>query len=385
MDKTATGHLPVLFGYHASNLGNSHVPLSLCRHWQESGRDVRLTVPSTDDHQHFPWVQPAMTHLKKRFVYRFGGKAYPRQSAESLFLKTTAGHRVVYLWAGLSLDIFKKFKARGVRIVVERINCHQATSRRILDQAHRRWGLDRPAAISNARIAEENEKLDLADAVFCPSPMVRDSMKENGVAEEKLLDTSYGWAPERFPAVDRPGPDNPRPVFLFVGTLCVRKGVPLLLEAWRRAGIDGDLILCGAVDPEITKHFGDVSQVKNVRHVPYTRDIGRLFRQADAFVFPTLEEGGPMVTYEAMAHGLAPLVTPMGAGAIAQNGLNARVLPDSDPDAWAGAMTAMAEDPARRRRIGEQARQRAGRFTWSEVAARRAGLLEDRFPRLWRR
>jgi len=383
MPKAISSHLPVLFGYHASNLGNSHVPLSLCRHWQASGRDVRLIVTSADDHLSFPWMQPAMAGLKKGLVYRFGSRAYPRRAAESLFFKTAAGSPVVYLWAGLSLDIFKRFKDHGARIVMERINCHQATARHILEKAYALWGIDWPNTLSSERIAEENEKLTMADAVFCPSPMVVRSMMENGVAAEKLLAASYGWSPERFPEVDHPGPDNPRPVFLFVGTLCVRKGIPLLLEAWQRAGIDGELILCGAIDPEISKHFGPLLETPRVRHLPYTRDIGRLYRQADVFVFPTLEEGGPMVTYEAMAHGLTPLVTPMGAGAVAQDGINALVLPDNHPDAWAEAMTTMADNPDLRRRIGEQARIRARQFTWSRVADQRAALLEARFPQLW--
>jgi len=383
MPENTFTHLPVLFGYHASNLGNSHVPLSLCRHWRASGRSVRLTVPSAEEHLSFPWLQPAMAGLKKRIAYRFGSKTYPRQAAERLFFQTASGSPAVYLWAGLSLEIFKCFKAIGTRIIIERINCHQATARRILKEAYTLWKFDWLDTISNDRIAEENEKLALADAVFCPSPMVAESMRENGVAEEKLLPTSYGWAPERFPNADLPGTDNPRPVFLFVGTLCVRKGIPLLLEAWRRAGIDGDLILCGSVDPEITKHFGHQIESLRVRHVPYTKDVGKFFRQADVFVFPTLEEGGPMVTYEAMAHGLVPLVTKMGAGAVTQDGINALVLPDNQPDDWAEAMAAMADDPELRRRIGEQARIRACQFTWSKVAEQRAVLLEEKFPNLW--
>ena len=58
-------YLPVLFGQHASNLGNSHVSLSLCRFWHEGGRAVKLVVPSTDTIINYTWLQPAMTGLKK--------------------------------------------------------------------------------------------------------------------------------------------------------------------------------------------------------------------------------------------------------------------------------------------------------------------------------
>ena len=90
-----------------------------------------------------------------------------------------------------------------------------------------------------------------------------------------------------------------------------------------------------------------------------------------------------MVTYEAMAHGLPPLVTAMGGGAIVQDGINGRVLPDMDIDAWAEAITDLADNPARRAHLGEMARIRARQFTWKKVAEQRACLLEQRYPQLW--
>ncbi len=382
MKNNVVNRLPILFGYHASNLGNSHVPLSLCRNWQAEGRAVCLTVPSRDAHLSFPWLHSATGGLKKRLVYRFVRKDQPRRLAESLFAKTSAGMPIVYLWAGLSLDIFKKCKAHGSRIVIERINCHQATARNILNKAYARQRLVFHNKISDERIAEENEKLSLADAIFCPSPMVRQSMLENDVPQEKLLNVSYGWAPERFPNLLHES-RSLRPVFLFVGSLCVRKGVPFLLEAWRRADINGELILCGGMDSEIEENFSSLLAGKNIRYLPYTKDIGSLYRQADVFVFPTLEEGGPMVTYEAMAHGVVPLVSKMGAGAIVENGANGVVLPENNVAAWAQAMTEMAQNRALRRRISEKARLRAQQFTWSHAAEKRAQLLEKKFPFLW--
>ncbi|MEO6118553.1 MAG: glycosyltransferase family 4 protein, partial [Methylotenera sp.] len=215
------------------------------------------------------------------------------------------------------------------------------------------------------------------------SPMVRNSMLENGVPVEKLLSTSYGWEPERFKFTSLARHKNLKQVFLFVGTLCLRKGVPLLLEAWKRAGIDGELLLCGAVDEDIQSGFEEQLKGKNVRHITYTKNIGKIYSQADVFVFPSLEEGGPMVTYEAMAHGIPPLVTEMGAGAIVQNGINGVVLPDMDIDAWAMAIRDLAENKQKRIELGEKAQIRAQAFTWQKVAEQRAKLLEDRYPQLW--
>ena len=228
----------------------------------------------------------------------------------------------------------------------------------------------------------EDKKLALADGIFCPSPMVFKSMIENGIPQNKLLPTSYGWAPQRFPNLNAEPRENSKPTFLFVGTLCVRKGVPLLLEAWSEADIEGELIFCGAMDQTIKNFCGSYFQRDDITHIPFTENIGDYYNMADAFVFPSLEEGGPMVTYEAMAHGVVPLVSEMGAGAIVEDRKNGLIL-SHDKDAWVAALRAVSENRAQRLNLGKSARQRALNFTWEQVAGQRAKLLKKRFPSLW--
>jgi glycosyltransferase involved in cell wall biosynthesis len=91
-----------------------------------------------------------------------------------------------------------------------------------------------------------------------------------------------------------------------------------------------------------------------------------------------------MVTYEAMAHSMPVLVTEMGAGAIARDQKDGFVLPDQDLPAWVEGLRKLAADNDLRRHLGEQARVRAGEFTWEKTAAQRANLLKEKFPTLWR-
>jgi len=376
-------YLPVLFGYEASNIGNSHVALSLCRYWNESGKSTRLTVPGAVKDLDYPWLRPAMKGLQLKMAYKFGTTFQARERAEQLFLKQEQQASTVYLWAGLSLDIFKAFHERGCNIIIERINCHRRTSWRVQAAASSAWNIPYEVPVHEQDALEEDAKLKLVDSVFCPSPMVRKSMIENGVAENKLLLTSYGWAPERFPGRNIEIKRSGRPVFLFVGSICLRKGIPLLLEAWKRADLNAELLLCGRIAPEIEACLPPLETYRNVRHISYTHDMGKVYRNADIFVFPSLEEGGPMVTYEAMAHGLPVLVSEMGAGAIVEHGVNGIVLPAADIDAWAENLAAMVDNPDRRHAIGQQVRKRAEKFTWKNVAAQRAGLLEEKYPLLW--
>lgn len=375
--------LPIIFGYNVNGIGNSSVPLALCRHWNKAGLTSALLAPSKDNGIQYPWLYPAMGSLQKKFVYRFAKPGIPRERAESYGLKKSRRAKYIYLWAGLSQNIFQKAKQQGHTIIVERINCHQATAKKILDNAFAERDLIPDHGITEESINAENRKLSLADAIFCPSPMVRKSLLDAGVEEDKLLDTSYGWSPKRFPerTIEK-STNNNKTVFLFVGTLCLRKGVPLLLEAWKKAKIDGQLIFCGTMDETIKNHFGHYFERPDIIHVPFTNDIGSYYNRADAFVFPTLEEGGPMVTYEAMAHGVLPLVSEMGAGAIAEHKRNGIVLNHS-VGAWATAIQAVHDNKPRRQQLAKAAVTRAMEFTWEKVAAGRAALLRQKFPDLW--
>ena len=56
------------------------------------------------------------------------------------------------------------------------------------------------------------------------------------------------------------------------------------------------------------------------------------------FVFPTLEEGDPQVTYEAAGCGLPILTTPMGAGRLIEDESNGLIVKPCDVDALAEAL-----------------------------------------------
>jgi len=104
-------------------------------------------------------------------------------------------------------------------------------------------------------------------------------------------------------------------------------------------------------------------------------DIGAVYRSADVFCFPSWEEGGPMVTIEAMAAGLPCIVTPMGsAGLVSERTGGALIVKPGDVDSIAGAIRQMADEPARAA-MGRQARDIAAGFTWQHVGKRRGEAI----------
>jgi glycosyltransferase involved in cell wall biosynthesis len=207
--------------------------------------------------------------------------------------------------------------------------------------------------------------------------MVTSSRLKTGLPPHKILDSSYGWDPQRFSGTNRLLPPCEGITILFVGTICVRKGAHLLLDYWARSKLRGRLVLAGAMEPPIKKACASVLARDDVKVLNYVSDVGALYRSADIFAFPTLEEGGPQVTYEACGCGLPVITTPMGAGRIAVNDKEGFVLDPYDASGWITAMQALAEDVPRRRTMGLAARESAELFRWDLVSARRKQQVLD--------
>jgi glycosyltransferase involved in cell wall biosynthesis len=340
------------------------------------GFNVTLTVPATEPAERRDFVRDAVPPFLRSLSCRRPWRHVRQWRAERQFLRRLKPHDIAYIWPAVSLATYEAVRARGSMLVMERINCHRATARPILDEAYDRLGWPAAHGISNGDIAEESRKLHLADYVFCPSPFVRQSMLDAGIAADKLLDASYGWDPVRFEGEGRALPAIDGFTALFVGLACVRKGTPLLLKAWARAGIRGRLVLAGEVAPDVASHCADElnrSDVIWLRHCP---DVVSVYRTADVFVLPTLEEGSPLVSYEAMACGLPCLTSPMGAGRIIRNGQEGVVLPPYAEEAWIDALRRLARDSELRKLLGRAARRRVADFTWSLVGERRRRQLE---------
>ncbi len=147
-----------------------------------------------------------------------------------------------------------------------------------------------------------------------------------------------------------------------------------MLAAWAKAGLDADLLIAGGIEAE----FKSILQTLNpprLHLLGFRRDIETVYANADVFVFPSLEEGGPQVTYEAAAHGLPLIVTKAGGGRIA-NPQTAVTVPDGDVDALALAMAQLAADPDLRHAMGSATRAAASHYTWDKVSLSRLTALK---------
>lgn len=146
---------------------------------------------------------------------------------------------------------------------------------------------------------------------------------------------------------------------LFVGRLEREKGVPVLLEAWARAGLgDGATLALAGEGPVRAEGRG----VRMLGRVERSRLLA-LYAAADVLVLPsirtaTFSEPWGLVCNEAMHQGL-PIVATGAVGAVAgglvRDGRNALVAPAGDPAALAARLGALAAAPELRARLGAAA------------------------------
>ena len=87
------------------------------------------------------------------------------------------------------------------------------------------------------------------------------------------------------------------------------------------------------------------------------------------FVLPSRFEGMPNALLEAMAAGLAVIVTDASPGPleVVEPGVRGLVVPSDDPVALAAAMESLASDPDRCRRMGDAARARIAALDWPQL------------------
>jgi glycosyltransferase involved in cell wall biosynthesis len=261
------------------------------------------------------------------------------------------------------------------------------------------------------------------DEVWAPSEAAREAFVASGVAPDLVHVVPNGIDPERFApeGLVRALPTQKATVLLFVGGMTYRKGIDILLKAYKRAFTsDDDVCLVLKAFGSRTFYRGQTADaaVRAFQAEPGAPElvlldedlafdeIPALYRACDVLVQPYRGEGFCLPALEALACGRPVIVTdggstddfvpaecgwrvpsrrvPLPAGALppeydlAGEGF----LLEPDCDALVAALRAAA-DPGERAPRAARAREQAERFTWERagrVAGERLAALRDRTP-----
>ncbi|HEY4690161.1 MAG TPA: glycosyltransferase family 4 protein [Anaerolineae bacterium] len=269
---------------------------------------------------------------------------------------------VFHGWNGMCLRTLQTAKRRGMVTVVERASSHPSTQSRLLREEYARWNI--PFEFPSWNERRSLRELDEADYITTPSAFARQSLIDAGLPEHKLLEIPFGADLNRFHPTTDVAPHPFRAIF--VGQVSIRKGVPYLLEAWQRLGWrDAELWIVGGVTPDFAALRHRWVNVAGVQFVPHTTDVARLCQQSDVFVFPSIEEGSALVTYEALACGL-PVITTPNSGSVVRDGEDGFIVSIRDVDALCDRLERLRANAALRAQMGRSARERAEQFSWAK-------------------
>lgn len=159
---------------------------------------------------------------------------------------------------------------------------------------------------------------------------------------------------------------------LFIGQAVERKGLPVLLKAFEalREHVPATLTLVGAGPDQVEPLLLDGRGVRALGKVSEQQKAAAL-DEADVLCAPSLRgESFGMVLTEAFA-ARTPVVASdiTGYRDVVRDGVDGVLVPPGDPVALAEALRAIALDPQRQASMAVQARLRARRFAWPQVAA----------------
>jgi glycosyltransferase involved in cell wall biosynthesis len=368
-----------LLTFHPSHLttyGIGHAALSIIDGMCSESLDCILVVPTVDNKVKSKNVKNMIPTFLTRLIYKIFSSSIIRALSEWFFLFQIKPNDIVYLWPGLSMALFRRVKAKGNTIVIENINCHQKISKKILDDEYQRLGIQNPNPITQEQIDRESEILQSCNYVFSPSPLVTQSLLDNGVPQIKILESSYGL--HDYQQISTTSVECKPLEVIFVGRVGLRKGIHLLLEYWQAANINGTLKIIGNVEDSIKSVIESYKNIDNLKFISFVSDIDEVYKNADIFVLPSLEEGSPLVTYLALGAGLPCIVSPMGGQGVVTHNYDGFVIDPHDKSSWVNALENFANSPSLRQTFSQAARGSSNNFTWEKVGQQRATLLLEK-------
>lgn len=272
---------------------------------------------------------------------------------------------LVHAYEDCSLSEFEVAKKQGRACIYELpIGYFAAWDRTEAELACRYadWMPPRSAQTHIDRRERKRKEIGLADLVLAPSTFVAETIAEHYDAKPIAI-VPYGadltdWQP---PSKLK---TNETLTFLFAGQCSLRKGVPLLLKAWRAAGLkDAKLQLVGSWQMSEAKRSEIPLGCTYIEPVAASK-LRSLYQAADVFVFPTFFEGRALVVCEALASGLPVLTTQASGGSDLISEESGRIVPVGDLDALVEGLRWFSNNRDRLTEMSQAARQMAQRASW---------------------
>lgn len=282
------------------------------------GRDrlVNRRCPELDLHhvKEYPWPL-AIQYFKQMQHTSLGAADW--EATNNLFDKWAA-HKLKsvtsQLFVGVETCALRSLEVAHQRRIQTLLDCHQVHPDfldRVIAEAASDLSIPVPETIDTPTWRKQKlQEFELADFLLLISEPQKRSFLEAGFAPEKLA-TIPLWADTGiFYPPPAPVAKNPNVLrVLFVGGLCLRKGIPYLLQAIELCGSSVELTLIGAKTSEINDFLEKAASKFNYVPTMTKAQLREYYWQSDVLVLPSLVDTFGWVAMEAMACGLPVIVS----------------------------------------------------------------------------
>jgi glycosyltransferase involved in cell wall biosynthesis len=279
--------------------------------------------------------------------------------------------KVVVAYENAAYHTFKAAKAIGARCVLDAAAFHHQAAADLI-------GMDSTPYTPEIN-RRKDEEVQMADLILTCSPLAAESYVSHGVSRDKLRPLLLGAEPP--PQIPPWQPSEGSPRFVFAGTLCHRKSVDLIVDAFQRLHAEGlsyDLEFIGGV--------GESSLLSAVQAMPNTRYTANapqkalyaVLAQADCLLLPSRSDSFGMVVAEAMACGTPAIVsTQTGAKAMVEAYPGSGWIVEPDADALYATARKLIENPGMLQAARPVAMRSGQAFSWANYRSRAGQVLEE--------
>ncbi len=228
------------------------------------------------------------------------------------------------------------------------------------------------------RNKRRDEELAVADFIICNSTFTKKSLISAGINQEKLIVIPYGFPTVKEHITKKEIQPN-KVIFLYAGNLSLRKGIHLLIDAWKKINAkEHELWLVG------TKQLPDFifdnlpKSIKIYPNIPQP-NLLEMMLKADVFILPTLADGFGMVISEAMSLGIPVICTNQCGGPdVITNNKDGKIIPANNKDALIEVINWAINNPQALQELGSNALIKSKSYPWSAYRKKLAAVVIEK-------
>lgn len=256
-------------------------------------------------------------------------------------------------FVGAARESFERARKIGFsRLLLVAANSHVDNVQAQHAMAYARNPLE-PSWLDDDQRRKTLEEYSLADQILVASRYTEASFLERGIPADKLIRFEFSPHPRFSAAATQRATSQQQHPFkiVYIGSLSVAKGIPVLLDAFRRFDRrDAELTLIGgSASRGMARYLRDAVR-SDPRICIKPGDPFPHLMSADVCVHPTWEDGFAYAPMEALAAGVPVIVTDQtGMKDFVRENVNGYIIPAGDVDALLDRLDAIASGALARR------------------------------------